>query len=124
MKRRRLRLATGLLALVLLGGASLFVPAALADPSHNVLPPQPLTCDNNTSVIVNPGTLTNQSHEGFVIGSPSIFVIKYLAFTDATGTLVLFDTAPGLTPQGLVTCTGDAGGGFIITARGFFTPRA
>ena len=53
-----------------------------------------LTCDNSTAVVVNPGTLTNRSHEGFVIGWTSIFVIKYLAFTDSSVTLVFFDTAP------------------------------
>jgi hypothetical protein len=115
--------AAVLVVLALMAGATIFAPAASADPSHNVFPPQPLTCDNNTAVVVNPGTLTNQAHEGFVIGSTSIFVIKYLAFTDNSGTLVFFDTGPGLTTQGLVTCSGDAGGGFTITARGFFTPR-
>ena len=58
-----------------------------------------------------------------MIGSTSIYVIKYLAFTDSSETLVFFDT-PGLTKQGFVTCSGDAGGGFTITTRGFFTPRS
>jgi hypothetical protein len=71
--------------------------------------------------VVSLGTVTNRSHQAFVVDSSSILVTKYLAFTDATGTQVLFDTARGL--SGLVICTGDAGGGFTVTARGFFTPR-
>jgi hypothetical protein len=121
MTRGRRGLPAVFAALAVLAGALIFSSVAMADPSHNVLPPQPLTCDNNTAVVVNPGTLTNRSHEGFVIGSTSILVINYLAFTDNTGTLVVFDSAPGLT--GLVTCSGDAGGGTTITVRGFFTPR-
>jgi hypothetical protein len=123
MNREKRGLAAVLVVLAVAAGATIFATTALADPSHNVLPPQPLTCDNNTTVVVNPGTVTNQSHEGFVVGSTSIFVINYLAFTDNTGTLILFETARGLTTQGLVTCSGDAGGGFTITVRGFFTPR-
>jgi hypothetical protein len=123
MTRGNRGFAAVLVVLALLTGATIFATAALADPSHNVFPPQPLTCDNNTAVVVNPGTLTNQAHEGFVIGPASVFVIKYLAFTDNSGTLVFFDAAPGLAKQGLVTCSGDAGGGFTITVRGFFTPR-
>jgi hypothetical protein len=121
MGRGKRRLAAVLVRFAVLAGAMIFAAAALADPSHNVLPNQPLACDNNTNVVVNPGTLTNQSHEGFVVDSTSILVINYLAFTDITGTQVVFDTASGLT--GLVTCSGDAGGGFTITVRGFFTPR-
>ena len=49
--------------------------------------------------------------------------MNYLAFSNSTDTFVIFDTAPGLTAQGLVTCSGDAGGGFTITVRGFLTPR-
>jgi hypothetical protein len=116
-------LAAVLVVVALMAGATIFATAALADPSHNVFPPQPLACDNNTNVVVNAGTVTNRSHEAFVIGSPSILVINYLAFTDNTGTLVFIDSAPGLTTQGLVTCSGDAGGGFTVTIRGFFTPR-
>ena len=97
--------------------------SALADPSHNVLPTTTLTCDNGATVVVNPGTVTNRSHEGFVVGSTSIMVVNYVAFTDATGTLVVVDSAPALSGQELVTCTGDAGfGGFTVTVRGFITP--
>jgi hypothetical protein len=28
-----------------------------------------LSCDNGQTVVVNPGTVTNQSHQAFVIGS-------------------------------------------------------
>jgi hypothetical protein len=79
--------------------------------------------------VVNPGTVTNQSHQAFVISSngtispTSILVVNYLAVSDSTGTFVIFDTAPGLTGQGLVTCTADLGGGLTLTVRGFFTPR-
>lgn len=118
---------TPIVALVL-GGVAL-VSAASADPSHNIQEPATLSCNNGQTVVINPGTVTNRSHQAFVISSSgsisstSIYVVSFLAFTDITGTAVIFDTAPGLTPQGLVTCTGDVGGGFTLTARGFFTPR-
>jgi hypothetical protein len=118
---------TAIVALVL-GGAAL-ISAANADPSHNIQSPTTLSCTNNQQVLVNPGTVTNRSHQAFVISSngtissTSIFVVNYLAFSDSTGTFVIFDTASGLTAQGLVTCTADVGGGVTLTARGFFTPR-
>jgi hypothetical protein len=103
--------------------AGALTASAAADPSHNINPQQPLSCDNGMSLVVNPGTLTNQSHQAFDVNSTSIFVSKYLAFSNGTDTFVIFDTASGVTAQGLVTCTGDAGGGFTITVRGFLTPR-
>ena len=118
---------TPIVALVL--GGSALVSAASADPSHNIQSPIALTCDNGLTVVVNPGTVTNRSHVAYVISSngsissTSISVANYLAFTDSTGTVVIFDTAPGLTSQGLVTCTADVGGGATLTVRGFFTPR-
>jgi hypothetical protein len=48
-------------------------------------------------------------------------VTAYLAFTNGTDTFVLFDSKAGL--KNLITCTGDAGGGFTVIATGFFTPR-
>jgi hypothetical protein len=102
--------------------AMTFVTAASADPSHNIQDPATLTCTNGRTFVVNPGTVTNQSHQAFVVDSTSILVAKYLAFSDASGTEVFFDTARGL--NNLVTCTGDVGGGFTITVRGFFTPRS
>jgi hypothetical protein len=95
-----------------------------ADPSHNVQAPVTQSCDNNTTVVINPGTVTNRSHQAFVVGSNSIYVVNRLEFTNGTDTFVLFDTAPGLNGRGLVTCTADAGGGFTLVARGFFTPAA
>ena len=100
-----------------------YCAAANADPSHNLGPTITYSCDNGTTVVVSTGTLTNHSHQAFAIDSTSIFVANYVAVTDSSGTAVLWDTAPGLTPQGLVTCTGDLGGGATVTARGFFTPR-
>src|SRR5215207_8090863 len=102
--------------------------AASADPSHNVNAPLTFTCDNGESVVINPGTVTNQSRQAFVISSDgtisstSIFVINLLAYSDGTNTLVLLNSAPGLTTQGLVTCTTDLGGGISLISRGFFTP--
>jgi hypothetical protein len=118
-----------LAAAVVLGGV-IFVSLAAADPSHNVQGPEMLTCDNGQMVLINPGTVTNRSHQAFVISSSgsisptSIFASKSLVITDPTGTFVLFDTAPGVTRQGLVTCTADLGGGATLTAKGFFTPRS
>lgn len=109
------------IVLTVAAAATIFTTAAVADPSHNIQDPVTLTCDNNTTVVINPGTLPNRSHQAFDVDSTSIFVANYLAFTDVTGTTVVFDTAQGLT--GLITCSGDAGGGFTITVRGFLTPR-
>jgi hypothetical protein len=121
LKEERMR-RFGLL-LVLLAATAAYASTASADPSHNIQEPVTLSCDGQT-VVINPGTVTNQSHQAFVVGSTSIYVINFLAFSDGTDTFVLVDTAPGLTGQGLVTCTGDVGGGFTLTARGFFTPSA
>jgi hypothetical protein len=54
------------------------------------------------------------------ISSKSIFVLKYFAFTNSTGTTVIFDTASGRA-ESLVTCTAVLPSGTILTARGFFT---
>jgi hypothetical protein len=125
MKARLVLLvALGLAVAVLFGPVG-----ASADPSHDIQSPATLICSNGQTVVVNPGTVTNRSHQAFVISSDgsisttSIYVTKYLAFTDPTGTFVIFDTAPGLTAQGLVECTADLGGGASLTAIGFFTPR-
>jgi hypothetical protein len=114
-------LAAVLIVLAMSVAATIYAAAASADPSHNIQDPVNLTCSDGTSFVVSPGTVTNRSHQAFVVDSSSILVAKYLAFTDASGTEVFFDTARGL--NDLVTCTGDAGGGFTITVRGFFTPR-
>ena len=113
------------LTLCLIAVALASASAASGDPSGpNVQLPVTLHCDNGQAVVMSPGTLTNRSHQAFAVNSTSIMVANFLSFTDSTGTVfVLFDTAPGLSAQGLVTCTADAGGGFTLTARGFFTPR-
>jgi hypothetical protein len=118
------------LALVMLSLAitPAFTTAASADPSHNVNEPLTFACDNGQNVVINPGTVTNQSRQAFVIrsdgtiSSTSIFVIKYLALTDSNGTYVLFEIAQGQDPS--VTCTTELGGGVTLTAAGFFTPRS
>jgi hypothetical protein len=119
MRAKRALLAV--LAVLALATGAIFATAAVADPSHNIQDPQTLACDNGMTIVVNPGTVTNRSHEAFVIDSTSIFVVNYFAFDDGSGTIVLFDTAQGLT--GLITCSGDVGGVFTITVRGFLTPR-
>jgi hypothetical protein len=122
MSRGKRGLAAVLLVAAMSVGVTIWTTAASADPSHNIQQPTTLTCDDGTSFVVSPGTVTNQSHQGFVVSSTSILVAKYLAFTDVNGTQIFFDTARGI--QGLVTCTGDVGGGFTITISGFFTPRS
>jgi hypothetical protein len=112
----------GLMLLAALVAAAVVSSAASADPSHNIQGPQTLRCSNDRTVLINPGTVTNRSHEGFVVGSNEILVVNYVAFTDATGTFVVVDNPQALHGQTLVTCTGDVGGGTTITVRGFFTP--
>lgn len=114
--------------LVLLVGTLVHPSTASADPSHNVNSPLTFVCDSGETVVVNPGTVTNQSRQAFVIssdgtiGSTSIMVINYLALSDGTNTLVLLNTAPGLTSQGLVACTTEIAPGIEFIVRGFFTP--
>lgn len=116
---KRLFLTASLLAA--LSGACL--PAVLlADPGGpNLQQPISLTCTGGLHVDVNPGTATNRGRVAWAINSNSVFVTAYLAFTDGTDTIVLFDSKPGL--KNLITCMGDAGGGFTVVATGFFTPR-
>ena len=105
------------------------VPSASADPSHNTASAVLADCDNGELVLLSLGTVTNRSHQAFVITSNrtistrSIYVIDYLAFTRPTGTTVIFETARGLRAQDLVTCTALLPSGAILTARGFFTDR-
>jgi hypothetical protein len=102
---------------------ALCLPSALpADPGGpNLQQPSSLTCTGGLHVDINPGTLTNQGRVAWAINSNAVFVTAYLAFTDGVDTFVLFDSKPGL--KNLITCTGDAGGGFTVIATGFFTPR-
>jgi hypothetical protein len=126
LRRRKNTTLAMLVALGLAAAALLGPTAASADPSHNINPPVTFTCDSGQSTVVI--FSISGSHEAFVvasdgsISSTSIFVIKYLAFTDESGTHVIFDTAAGLTAQGLVTCTADLDGA-SLTASGLFTPR-
>jgi hypothetical protein len=105
------------------------VSPAIADPSHNTSAVILAGCDHGEQVLLNFGTVTNRSHQAFVIASSgavaanSIYVIDYLAFTDTAGTSVIFDTAEGLRNQDLVACTATLFSGAIVTARGFFTSR-
>jgi hypothetical protein len=112
-----------LLTVSMLAALSLGLPAGLlADPSGpNLQQPVSLTCTGGLQFDVTPGTLTNRGHLAWDINSTSVFITAYLAFTNGTDTFVLFDTAPGL--KDLITCTGDAGGGFTVIATGFRTPR-
>ena len=102
--------------------AGTFATAVAADPGGpNLQQPIALTCEGlSKPIVVNPGTLTNRGRVAWVSDSQSVFVTAYLAFTDATGTVVLFDSKKGL--KNLITCTGE-GDGFTVTAVGFFTPR-
>ena len=98
------------------------VSGAAADPGGpNLQQPVSLTCTGGLHFDVNPGTQTNRGRVAWAINSNSVFVTSYLAFTDGVDTFVLFDSKPGLT--NLITCTGDAGGGFTVIAKGFLTPR-
>ena len=103
--------------------AALALPGALlADPGGpNLQQPIDLTCTGGLHYTVNPGTLTNRGRVAWDVNSTSVMVTAYLAFTNGTDTFVLFDSKQGLT--NLITCTGDAGGGFTVIAVGFFTPR-
>jgi len=115
---KRLLLTASLLAVFSVG-----LPSALmADPGGpNLQQPVLLTCDGGLQVTVTPGTLTNRGRVAWDVNSTSVMVTASLAFTDGTDTFVIFDSKGGLTH--LITCTGDAGGGFTVIATGFFTPR-
>ena len=115
------RLLFTALMLATMGGFGL-AATALADPGGpNLQQPISLTCTGGIHVDVNPGTLTNQGRVAWAIDSHSVLVTAYLAFSNGTDTFVLFDSKRGLT--NLITCTGNAGGGFTVTAVGFLTPR-
>jgi hypothetical protein len=98
-----------------------FPAAAVADPgSPNPQQSIALTCSDRTHPTVNTGTPTNRGRVAWVTTTTGVNVTAYLAFTDGTDTLVLFDSKQGAQAhQTLVTCTGDAGGGFTVIAIGF-----
>jgi hypothetical protein len=117
--KRRMGFASALAAL----SALVLAATVPADPGGpNLQQSVALTCTGGLHVVVSPGTLTNQGRVAWATGSNSVFVTSSLAFTDGTDTFVLFDSKQGLTSN-LITCTGDAGGGFTVIATGFFTPR-
>jgi hypothetical protein len=117
-----MRVSIALATIALALGLAVAVPSvAVADPSgpnvqQNIL----VSCDNGKTFVGNGGTLTNHSHQAFVVDSTSIFVLSYLAFTVDGVKTVYIDTASGLT--GLVTCTWTYGP-YHGEGRGFFTPR-
>jgi hypothetical protein len=103
-----------------------------ADPSAQG--PSTLTCTTQSGVLLgtidlNPGALPNRSHQGFVVtatsfaGANSIFVISTGTFTVGGATITFIDT-PAPAHKNLVTCSGDIGGGVILSLTGFFTPAA
>ena len=112
-----------LLTMSLFAALGVAFPAGVpADPGGpNLQQPIALTCDNGMPLTVNPGTLTNRGRVAWDVNGTGVFVTAYLAFTNGTETDVFFDSKPGL--KNLVTCQGDAGGGFTVIARGFLTPR-
>ena len=111
------------LAVSVFGIFYVVLPAALlADPGGpNLQQPVSLTCTGGLTFDVNPGTMTNQGRVAWAIDSRGVFVTASLSFTDGTDTFVIYDSKVGLTD--LITCSGDAGGGFTVIATGFLTPR-
>ena len=99
----------------------LLASPAGADPSGpNVQDNVTYTC-NGKEVVMNGGTLTNASHQAFVVGSKSIFVIQSAVVSTPEGeTVVFFDTAPGI--RNRITCAATVDN-FTLTLQGFFTPR-
>jgi hypothetical protein len=113
------KMRTLALLFVLALGLIVTSPAS-ADPSGpNVQDDATYIC-NGEEVVLNGGTLTNQSHQAFVVGSPSILVATSAVLETPDGeTIVFFDTAPGI--EDSVTCIATFDG-FTFTVRGFFTP--
>jgi hypothetical protein len=114
----------GLLAALLCVATSVFVLAgpALADPGGPNLQGQlTLVCDNGVSMVINPGTATNQGRVAWAVDSTSVFVASYFAVVDGDFIHVFFDHAFGR--KNLTACTEDLGGGAMFVATGFFTPR-
>jgi hypothetical protein len=106
--------------LFVLALALVFASAATADPSGpNVQDDVTYLC-NGEPIVLNGGTLTNRSHQAFVVGSSSILVATSAVLETPDGeTIVFFDTAPGI--EDSVTCVATEGG-FTLTVSGFFTP--
>ena len=106
-------------------GMLAFPGGAVADPGGpNLQTPVLLTCSDGTHPTVNPGTDTNRGRVAWDTTTNAVYVTAYLAFTDDTGTFVLFDSKKGLQAhQTLITCTGVTGEGATLTAIGFRTPH-
>ena len=119
MKRLSALMLVGVLCVLAFPGG------AVADPGGpNLQQPVLLTCSDGTHPTVNPGTATNQGRVAWVTTTNGVYVTAYLAFTDDTGTFVLFNSKKGLQAhQTLVTCSGLTGEGDTVTAKGFFTPH-
>ena len=115
------RVLLAVLFLLAVSGLTLSATAGADPGGPNLQQPVTLSCRGLPPVTVNPGTLTNQGRVAWAVDSTSVFVTSSLAFTDGTNTVVLYDSKKGL--KNLITCTGDAGGGFTVIATGFFTPR-
>ena len=101
--------------------ALLSVTSASADPTVNGNSTIAVTCSDGSAFTVNTGPLPNRGRVAWIVDDPGVFVTSYLAFSDGTDTFVLFDSKPGL--QDVITCRGDAGGGFTVISKGFWTPR-
>jgi hypothetical protein len=113
-----------------------FVVAAAAASPAGADPPPPfvntLTCTTQSGDLLgtldlNPGAPPNRSHQGFVITATtfaranSILVISIATFTIEGIPFTIFNTPPPA-HKTLITCTGDVGGGAILTLTGFLTP--
>jgi hypothetical protein len=122
-------------AAVISSCAALVVAAVAASPAGaDPAPPfvNTVTCTTQSGELLgtldlNPGVPPNQSHQGFVITATSfaransIFVISTAMITIEGTTFTFIDTPPPANKT-LITCTGDAGGGAILTLTGFLTP--
>lgn len=108
-------------ALVTLATSLLWTPTASADPGVNGSQTIAVTCTDGSAFRVNTGPAPNVGRVAWVVDGTGVFVTSYLAFTNGTETFVAFDSKQGL--QGVITCTGDAGGGFTVISKGFWTPR-
>jgi hypothetical protein len=125
---RRLLLVTTLMTAFVVNG--ILASPVSADPSAQG--PNTLTCTTQSgqllgTIDLNPGALPNRSHEGFVVtatsfaDSNSIFVLSNGSVIIGGTTITFIDT-PAPANKNLVTCSGDVGGGVILSLTGFFTP--
>jgi hypothetical protein len=116
-----------ILAMVaVLAAALCFADAGSADPSHNVLPDIVLTCSDQSTLTVSPGTSTNNSSIAFVRDDTSILVARSFTVTLDGETVFGFERGlSGFDGKNLVTCTGPwtlGGVTYEVTVTGFVTP--